>query len=78
MSDELKNEDYELKALLQKNIALSEEISENLVYIKKYVKWQKVWSAVRLLIVVIPLVIGFLYLPPLIKEYFASYGAMLK
>ncbi|MFZ4648771.1 MAG: hypothetical protein ACOYMB_04040 [Patescibacteria group bacterium] len=78
MSEEIQNNDNEVKELLQKNIALSEEIVESLGHVRRFIKWQNVWSTVRLLIVVIPIAIGFFYLPPLIKEYLGSYQEMLK
>ena len=60
----------EQNELLRRNIALNEEILSNTEYIKKYIKWQKVWGVAKVLIILIPLIIGSLYLPPLIKMYF--------
>lgn len=68
----------EIKELLEKNIALSEDVVESMVTIKKYIKLQNIWATVRLLIIIVPIVIGFLYLPPLIKEYFSAYTELLK
>lgn len=77
MSEEIQNNNNEIKELLQRNIALSEKVAEDLVHVRKYIKWQNIWGTVRLLIVVIPIVIGFIYLPPLIKEYLNSYIQLL-
>ena len=71
-------ENQEIKTLLQKNLALSEEISEDLKRVRKYIKWQQVWSTVRFLLIAIPIIIGFFYLPPLIKSYLESYSSFLK
>ncbi len=77
MSEENSNNESELKALIQKNIALSEEIAENLSHVRRFIKWQNIWATVRLLVIVIPLVIGFFYLPPLIREYLGNYSSLL-
>ncbi|MCX6795773.1 MAG: hypothetical protein NT165_03580 [Candidatus Falkowbacteria bacterium] len=78
MVEETKSNEEDLRQLLQRNIALSEEIAESLTHVRKYIKWQNVWATVRLLIIIIPLAIGFFYLPPLIKSYLGSYSEFLK
>ena len=62
--------------LLQRNLELSQEILEKTEAIRVYIKWQKIWSTVRMLIIIIPLVIGFIYLPPLIKDYLAKLSSL--
>lgn len=59
----------EQNELLRHNIELSEEILDRTEYIKKYIKWQKVWGVVKVLVIIIPLLLGALYLPPLINNY---------
>jgi hypothetical protein len=77
MSEEIKNDNQEIKELLEKNLALSEKVAEDLVRVKNFIKWQNIWATIRLLIVVIPIIIGFIYLPPLIKEYLSNYFQFL-
>ena len=62
--------------LLRRNLEMSEKILEKTEIIKKYIKWQKIWSIIRLLIIAIPLIIGFLYLPPIIKNYLSQYSSL--
>ncbi|MEI6835995.1 MAG: hypothetical protein WCK59_04125 [Candidatus Falkowbacteria bacterium] len=62
--------------LLQHNLELSQEILEKTEAIRIYIKWQKIWSTVRMLIIIIPLVIGFIYLPPLIKDYLTKISSL--
>lgn len=64
--------------LLRHNLEVSQEILKKTDIIKNYVKWQKVWSTVRLLLILVPLLIGFLYLPPLIKTYFDQFSSLYK
>jgi len=67
----------EVTKLLQANLERSEEILKISQEIKKYIHWQNIWGISRLLLIVIPLIIGFIYLPPLIKEVFQSYQSLL-
>jgi hypothetical protein len=67
----------ELKELLKKDIELSERILEMSEYIKNFVFWQKVFSVLKILLIVVPLVLGLIYLPPLIKKAFEPYQELL-
>jgi len=68
----------EQNKLLQRNLILSQEILKKTEAIRVYIKWQKIWSTVRMLIILIPLIIGFIYLPPLIKNYLAQLSSLYK
>jgi ferric iron reductase protein FhuF len=67
----------ELTSLLRANLERSEEILKISQEIKSYIKWQNIWSILRFVIIVIPIVLGFIYLPPLIKDAFQSYRSLL-
>lgn len=77
MSEENQNENQEIKELLEKNLALSEKTVEDLARVRNFIKWQNIWSTVRLLIIVIPIALGFIYLPPLIKDVLNDYIQLL-
>ena len=64
--------------LLLRNLKVSEEILEKTKYIKNYIKWQKVWSIVQFSLIVIPIIVGVLYLPPLIKDYINQFSSLYK
>lgn len=66
-----------LTDLLQANLERSEEILKISREVKKYMRWQSIWSTIRTLLIVAPLIVGFIYLPPLIKDYIASYQSLL-
>jgi len=67
MENNLTDEQTEL---LRRNLEVSEEILKKTDYIKGYIKWQKIWAIVNISLIVVPLIIGALYLPPLLKDYF--------
>jgi len=64
--------------LLQLNLEKTEEILKISQDTKNYIKWQRIWSTVRLVLIIAPIIIGFLYLPSLLKEYFDSYKSILQ
>lgn len=70
----LSSESEDLKTLLEKNLAVSQEILELSRYVKTYVRWQKIIGWVKVFLIVIPIVWGLLYLPPLFKDLLAAYG----
>ena len=77
----LKNEpgyQAEMMKLIQTNLDRSEEILRRMKFIKKYIFWQQVGTVVRILIILIPIVIGFIYLPPLIRDSISSYQDLLR
>jgi hypothetical protein len=64
--------------LLRRNLEISEEILKKTEYIKGYVKWQKVWAIINFSLIVVPIIIGLVYLPPLLKGYFDQFTSLYK
>ena len=69
--------DEEIKKLLEKNLTLTEEIHKMVKSIKRYMFWQNIWSFLKILVIVVPIVIGIIYLPPLLKGVFQQYQSLL-
>lgn len=67
-----------LEGLLQKNLESSAEVLEAVNSIKRYIRWQQVWSTLRFLLIAIPVVLGFIYLPPLLKNALQTYKQLLQ
>lgn len=44
------------------------KISADIKKIKVYIRWQKTYSFLTVLLIVIPIILGFLYLPPYIRQ----------
>lgn len=70
---EIQCENNEIKKLLELNLQRNEDILLMMRDIKKYIKWQKIWSIFRFVLIVVPIVLGFIYLPPLLQDLFQSY-----
>ena len=64
--------------LLRRNLELSEEILKKTEYIKSYVKWQKIFGFVNFFIIIVPIIIGIIYLPPIIRDYLNQITSLYK
>jgi len=69
--------DEEIKKLLEENLAYSKEIYRLTRKIKSYITFQKVMSIIYFLLIVVPIIIGVIYLPPLLKGVFDQYKSLL-
>ncbi|MDD5290582.1 MAG: hypothetical protein PHZ04_00505 [Patescibacteria group bacterium] len=67
----------EIKKLLEENLKLTAETHKMVKKIKSYMFWQNVWSFLKVLIVVVPIILGIIYLPPLLKGVFQQYKSLL-
>lgn len=65
-----------IKKLLEKNIKLSEEILTLTTKTRKYLFWQQVYGFFKILIFVVPIIIGVIYLPALLRDLIAQYGGL--
>jgi hypothetical protein len=70
-------ENDELKNLLEQNLKKNEEILKISKDIKKFMKWQQIWSTLRFLLIFVPIILGFIYLPPIIKDLITNYRSLL-
>lgn len=72
MSDQNKNkiQDLSTQELLIK-------IYENTEKTRKYILWARMFSVVKLIIIVIPIVLAIVYLPPYFEKIIAPYKELL-
>ncbi|OGH71859.1 MAG: hypothetical protein A2921_03330 [Candidatus Magasanikbacteria bacterium RIFCSPLOWO2_01_FULL_43_20b] len=66
-----------LKDLVEKNIKWSQVIYEQNRGIKRRLTLLLVGGYLKLLLIVVPLILAFIYLPPLLKDLFAQYSSLL-
>jgi len=66
-----------LKALLEKNIELSEEILAKVKYVKRYIFWKRVMSVIFWLFIILSTVASIFYLPPLIAQLQGQIQSMI-
>ncbi|MFP4514986.1 MAG: hypothetical protein ACLFNO_03235 [Parcubacteria group bacterium] len=63
-----KREEINLENLLKKNLIISQEILDISKYVKKYIFWRKVMNIVKIVIILVPIILGIIYLPPILEE----------
>lgn len=64
-------EQQKLQKLLQENLKISQELYEMTKKIKRWVAWQRIWGWLKIVIILVPIVLGIIYLPPLMRELLA-------
>ncbi len=67
------NRDNDLSILLKENLRVSEEILGLVLYIKKYIFWQRVFSYIKIFLIFAPLVFALVYLIPFLSTVSSSF-----
>lgn len=68
----------EIKQLLQKNLEYSKLNHEMLLKVKRYILLQQIFSIIKLLIIIIPLVLAIVYAMPYLRDAMGTYNEILK
>jgi hypothetical protein len=72
-----KEEDDKVEKLLKENLETTQEIREMTRYIKRYVVVSQILGFIKLVLFVIPVVLGIIYLPPFIEKIIQQYQNLL-
>jgi len=67
----------EIRELLGENLKLNKEIHVMVKSVKKYMMWQQIWSIFKILIIVVPIVLGLIYLPAMLQPLFEQYKDLM-
>lgn len=67
----------ELQKLLKQNLKISQDLYAITKKIHRWTSWQRVWGVVKLIIIVVPIILGIIYLPSLIQTLVAPYQELL-
>ncbi len=73
----LDSEHAELKDLMIKSIKWSEAVYNQNKKIQRNMMWMSVAGFIRLFLILVPLIIGIIYLPPLLSGVWAQYQSVL-
>jgi hypothetical protein len=66
--EEQKQEEVSLEKLLKQNLIISQEILDISKYIKRYVFWKRIIGFVQVFLILVPIILGIIYLPPMIEK----------
>ncbi len=67
----------QVKKILEENLKLTKEIYKMTKSIKSFVLWQRIFGALKILIIVVPIVLGIIYLPAILEKAFTPYKELL-
>ncbi len=66
-----------LHQLLEENLKISRELLKTTKKISRWINYQRVWGVVKLVLILVPIVLGVIYLPPLIRPLLEPYQQLL-
>lgn len=66
---DLEREVKKIKKISEENNREIKEIKKMVKDVKRSLFWSKVWSILKILIIVVPIILGIIYLPPIISDY---------
>jgi len=64
----------EEKVLLERTLKLSEENNHILRKMQRTARWAVLWGFIKVAIIVVPLIVGYLYLQPFFDQILDSYS----
>ncbi len=67
----------EVRKLLKENLEVTKEIHKIVRNIDKYIFYQKIFWLIKFLLIVIPIILGIIYLPPIFKNIIHQYQGLL-
>jgi hypothetical protein len=70
------NNNADLRALLEENLKISKEVLAISKSVKKHTAWLRIGAILRLLVIVVPTVLAFIYLPPYIEKFTAIFNSL--
>lgn len=67
----------DMRRLIEEQGKQLAEVQALVQKVYNYVWWQRVWGVAKVIILVVPLILGILYLPPLLENAFTPYRELL-
>lgn len=83
MNEEIKNDNNEkitaedIKRLLEENLELTRETHRIVKKINSHIVLEQVLNIIKILVIVVPIVLGIIYLPTLLKPYLDQYKQIM-
>ncbi len=67
----------DIRSILEENNRLLKEVQAGNARLERYLRWNRIWSGLRLLIILIPILLGIIYLKPYAQNLFGTYQDLL-
>lgn len=75
-TDRTESEYQELKQLILETKKIAEEGRRYALAARNYVRWLQITGALKLIVIAIPIVLAFIYLPPYLSKLIESYRSL--
>lgn len=78
MPDKTEEGSYpELQALLEQQLARTAVLEKQVKKINTYIRWQWIFITLKIIVIAVPIVLGIIYLPPLLQDVLSPYQELL-
>ena len=67
----------QIAALTEQNAILSDEVRTLRKKIERYFLMSNIWTVVKIIFIVGPVIIAFIYLPPLLRDFLGKYQQLM-
>ncbi|MDP3763215.1 MAG: hypothetical protein Q8Q92_00965 [bacterium] len=68
----------EEKVLLERTLKLSEENNQILRRMQRAARWATLWGFIKVAFIIVPLVVGYLYLQPFLNQLMENYSGAIE
>ena len=68
----------ELRKLINKNLEYTKEIHEQMNKIRRHMMWQTIFSVLKLVVIVVPILLLGLYAAPMLKQVMGDYSQVMQ
>jgi len=66
-----------IEELLKQNLEITRDLQERVQKIHNFIKWQRIFGVLKVLIIVVPLILSIIYLPAILKNVITPYQELL-
>lgn len=67
----------QIEKLIEQNLRLTEEIYKMTKKINHFILWSRIFGVIKILIIAVPVILGIIYLPPILKDAFDKYKNLI-
>ena len=78
MPKNVSDQQKELQEILKQNLQYSKSLYAMVRKVNRWIIWRRVFGVIKILIILIPIILGIIYLPPLLKEMLAPYNEIFQ
>jgi len=69
--------DEEMQKMVEENLALTKEVRAIVAKTDSYIKWLRISDVLKILLIVLPLIAAWVYLPDILQSFTTGYGDIL-